>query len=137
MKDFDQARRARESADRRFVIAGQEFTYKAAVAPETLLEWNAAATRTVDLDEAQWLNLMDRVVLLVLEDGQEEKWRAVREPGAAHPLNINDLTEVMNYLITEATARPTGEPIGSSNGSATTETASREESSAPAEASTA
>jgi hypothetical protein len=44
MKDFDVERRKREEADRTFVIGGETFAYRAAVAPESILSWSEFAS---------------------------------------------------------------------------------------------
>lgn len=137
MKDFDEARRIREQKDRSFVLSGQTFTYRAAVAPEAILAWSDAVTGNAELTEAEWLHMFDQTVLAILDADQEEKWRAARSIDAPHPLNLDDIRAVMRWLIGEATGRPTGEPQGSSDGSQTTEIQSRAESSPPAELSKA
>lgn len=132
MKDFDAARKQRETTERSFTIGGQEFTYRAAVAPEALIDWNEAATGAKKLTEREWLELFDATIVLILDEGQEETWKTVRNPRAEHPLNLEDIREVLAWLIEQATGRPTGEPSGSSSGSSTTETESKDESSSPA-----
>jgi hypothetical protein len=140
MRDFDEERRTREAADRRILIGGHEFTYKAAVAPEVIVTWNKAATGELDLSEDAWLKLFDETILAILDGGQEEKWRGVRSPEAPHPLNIGDLRALLRFLIEEATGRPTTPPSDSSPGGGATETTSRDGSSsqeaAPSDTST-
>lgn len=134
MRDFDEIRREREQRDRSFRIGGEEFTYKASVAPEVLVRWNSAATAELELTETEWLELFDETTLAILDPGQQEKWERVRAVGGDHPLNIGDMRAVIQFLIEEATGRPTGPPAGSSPGGDSTETGSRGESSSPAEA---
>lgn len=42
-KDFDVARKAREDADRSFIIGGETFVYRPAVAPEAIMSWTEFA----------------------------------------------------------------------------------------------
>lgn len=130
MKDFDQERRQRHETDRRILIGGREFTYKASVAPEIVLRWNKAATGELgELTEEDWLKLFDDTTVALLDDGQEDSWREIRDPNGHDPLNLGDMRAVLTYLMEQATGRPTGEPSGSSPGSPTTATSSKDESS--------
>jgi hypothetical protein len=125
VKDFDEARRERESYDRSFVIGGTQFTRRIAVAPERVLNWNKAGAGELELDEQGWLDLYDETVLALLEPGQEDKWAAVRSPDLEHPLTGTDLTNLIRWLFTEMAGRPTGRSSDSSpgpNGTATTST---------------
>lgn len=45
MRDFDEARREREQADRSFTIGGQQFVFRAAVAPEAIMAWTEYGNR--------------------------------------------------------------------------------------------
>lgn len=139
MRNFDEeARKERLEADRSFIIGGQEFYYRASVAPEVLLDWNDIVTGKVDSSDTRvWVEMYDRTTLAMLAPGQEEKWAAVRSADVENPLNISDVREVFYFLLEKATGRPTGEPQGSSDGSSQNGTASKDESSQPAEALTA
>lgn len=193
MKDFDEARKAREEADRSFRIGGENFVYRAAVAPESLLAWsefssvgdkeaadlNAAraalaavrAQRPADLaddatDEAklqyasdmqrheqkvaeftervaekqakltevtksehEWLEIIDETVMTAIEPEYHDAWRKVRNVDMAHPINLADLQELLQWLMEQVTSRPTGEPSGSSPSPVTTGTSSTDGSS--------
>ncbi len=125
MKNFDEARAEREKRDRSFQIGGESFTYRPAVAPETILRWSQMTGGEIpDLTEQQALDIFDETVLAFLEPNQEEKWASIREPDVAHPLNVADLRELVAWLFEEQTGRPTGPPSDSSGGPATTETPS-------------
>lgn len=50
-KDFDVERKKREDADRSFKIGGEQFVYRAAVAPESILSWSEFASAG-DLEQA-------------------------------------------------------------------------------------
>lgn len=139
MRNFDEeARKERLDADRSFVIGGETFYYRAAVAPEVVLDWNDIVTGKVDSSDTRvWVEMYDQTTLAMLAPGQEEKWKKVRSADVEHPLNISDVREVFYFLLEQATGRPTGEPQGSSDGSSQNGTASKDESSQPAEALTA
>lgn len=137
MKDFDEARRIREATERTFRAGGEEFHYKAAVAPEVILHWNQATSGEMpELGEEGWLDLYDETVLAILSTGQQEKWASVRDPLAEHPLNIGDLRAILQWLIVEATKHPTGGPSGSSTGTERTGPESKGGSSSPVAPST-
>lgn len=132
MRDFDQERRIREETDRRIKIGGKEFTYKASVAPEVVLAWNSAATgETEGLTEARWLELFDETILAMLDPGQEAAWAEIRDRNSAHPINLADLRDVLQFLMEQATGRPTTPPSDSSPGGGRTAETSRDESSSP------
>jgi hypothetical protein len=118
VKNFDEARGEREKRDRSFQIGGEEFTYRAAVAPEAILHWSKMTGGEIpDLTEEQALEIFDETVQAFLEPGQSEKWEKVRNPNAKHPLNIGDLRDLVSWLFEEQTARPTTPPSDSSDGS--------------------
>lgn len=130
MKNFDEARREREQRDRGFQIGGEDFTYRPAVAPEAILNWSKMTGGEMgdDLTEEAALSIFDETVVAFLEPGQDEKWAKVRDPKAAHPLNISDLRELVSWLFEEQSGRPTEPPSDSSDGpgSPTTGTPSTE-----------
>lgn len=123
MKDFDAARREREKRDRSFTIGGQEFTRKVGLRPEELLLWNEATSGEKVPTEKEWIDVYDETVLAMLEPGQEDKWTQVRAD-QANPLTVHDLLELIKWLLTELSGRPTGQPSDSSDGLDSTETTS-------------
>jgi hypothetical protein len=127
VKDFDEARTARQARERTFRIAGREFAYRASVAPERLIAWDQRG----DAAGQDFLDIIDETVVAFLEPGEEASWREVRDPGAANPLNIGDIVDVIQWLFEEQVARPTGPPSGSTNGHASTVTPSTAASSSP------
>lgn len=52
MKNFDEARKIREDADRSFVIGGETFVYRPAVSPEAIVGWTEFAG-SADKEQAQ------------------------------------------------------------------------------------
>lgn len=135
MKDFDEARRARLERDRSFQIGGQVLTYRPAVPPEALLAYNKAITGEVTATEEEWISIYDETILSMLEEGQEDGWKIVRDPKAANPLNVQDLNELLQWLLEEQTGRPTGQPSDSSTSSGGNGTQSKADSSSPGAAS--
>jgi hypothetical protein len=157
------SRNERATRERWFTIGGESFTYRASVTPEATLRWSKLVNREYrveevlrdghgtpllkdgkpimhivsDLSEAEALQIFDETVLAFLEPGQEEKWRAVRSPDNPNPLNLADLTALIEWLFEEATGRPTQPPPASTagpGGGGTTSTGSSPPPTAPAEA---
>lgn len=123
MKNFDEERRGRLEADRSFILGGETFTYKASVAPETVLRWSQLTGGEIpDLTEVEAIAIYDETVLVFLEEGQNEKWAKVRDPEHEFPLSIGDLRKLIRHLFEVTSDRPTGRPSGSSTGSGTAET---------------
>lgn len=129
MKNFDEARAERAERDRSFAIGGETFTYRASVAPEALLAWNEAAGGEVEVGEREWLKLFDETISAFLEPGQDEKWAEVRAPERDDPISIEDMTELVRWLFSETTHRPTGQSSGSSDSADDSGTSSKESSS--------
>lgn len=73
------------------------------------LEANAGA----NTGEGEFIRLLDDTVSAIIEPEYEQQWRAVRSPGAVHPLNIEDLQSLMEYLVAAVVGRPTGAPSDS------------------------
>lgn len=131
MKNFDELRVHRSERDRSFQIGGETFTYRPSVAPEVMASWNEAVTGEVALGEREWLKLYDATILGLLESGQEEKWAAVRAPGVALPINLADLSTLMEWLLAEQSGRPTERPSDSTQTDGPTGTESTDTSSPP------
>lgn len=136
MKNFDEARKEREQRDRSFQIGGEDFTYRPAVAPEAILRWSqmTGGEMADELTEEQALAIFDETVVAFLEPGQEEQWAKVRDPEAAHPLNISDLRELVSWLFEEQTGRPTEPPSDSSDGPESPGTGTRSTGGSPLQA---
>lgn len=102
MKDFDLIRLEKVNSDRTIKIGGEEFTFKAAVAAEDWAAWIDGGSTT----QAEYLVEMDTFVLAALEPGQEDKWRAVRDPSADFPLSKDDIQEVIVHIVEVVVGRP-------------------------------
>lgn len=130
------SRNGRVDRDRTFVVGGQTFTYRPSVAPESIKRWSqmsggeftlkdddgrpildAEGQPQSTLTEDEALSIFDSTVLAFLEEGQEDKWKTVRDPNAAIPLNLTDLQALIRWLFEEQSGRPTTPPSGSTNGS--------------------
>lgn len=149
----------RADRDRRFTIGGVEFTYRSSVTPEATLKWSKLVNREYrveevlrdgqgtpllddekkpilhivkDINEEDALRIFDETVLAFLEPGQEDNWRAVRSSDHDNPVNLADLTALIEWLFEEATGRPTQPPPASTSGSAPAGTTSTESSPSPA-----
>lgn len=130
MKNFDDHRRARATAEEReFKIGGEQFRCKAAVRPETIAPFDDIQDETPVLET---LALVDSIVVGMLEpdDDAELRYRALRAR-EADPLTVDDLLELVGWMIEKVTGRPTVLPGGSSAGPGTTGTNSTEGSSSP------
>lgn len=121
MKDFDTRRKERAERDRGFTLGGESFVMKAGVRPEVLAAYEAidvAATPEAKLAQ------MDGMVLdfLETEDGAaEERWRKVRSI-EENPVTLQDIQDVIEWMIEAQTGRPTGQPSASTDGPGATVT---------------
>lgn len=111
MKDFDAKRKARMDRDRSFKIGGEEFTMRAGLRPEVLIPWEQLTEET---SAAEVLQILDSIVLDFLEPygDSHDRYRALRER-VEEPITLQDLQELVEWLIAEQTGRPTGQPSSS------------------------
>lgn len=86
----------------------------------------ANATRKT---EEQWLGLIDDTVLSIIEPDYVDDWNAVRDPNVVHPLNLQDLQDLIEWLVSQVVGRPTTPPSDSSPSPSTPETSSTDDSS--------
>lgn len=134
--NFDTKRRERLQRDRTFIVGGETFEYRPAVAPEAILRWSKmtggdyvlrdeeGAPRLDSrgdpisvLSEEDAIGIFDETILAFLEPGQDEKWRKVRGADVQNPLNVGDMTEIVHWLFREQSGRPTGPSSASTPGS--------------------
>lgn len=137
MKDFDEARAEREARERTFKIGGEEFTFRPAVTPEALLAYNSAITGEVTPTEQEWIALYDQTIVALLDPGQDDRWLHVRRGDAPNPINVSDLTSLLEWLLEQQVGRPTGPPSDSSTSSGGNGTGSKAKPSPTVEASAA
>lgn len=67
-----------------------------------------------NLSETKALEIYESTILAFLEPGQEERWTDARDPNAANPINLKDLTDLITWLFEETSGRPTGPSSSSS-----------------------
>lgn len=72
------------------------------------------AVSTTGTGEQEWIQLLDDTVESIIEPEYHDAWRKVRSPDAVHPLNIEDLQALMEWLVERVVSRPTGQPSVSS-----------------------
>ncbi len=114
MHDFDKDRAVRLTADRHFRIGGEEFEYRPGVAPEAIVRWSDMSAET---PESEAIQIIDDTVIALLETGQDEKWKKVRDPNLANPLVADDIVGVIRWILEQQSGRPTSLSPDSSTGS--------------------
>lgn len=125
MQDFDLERRRRIAAPRTFKIAEQEFTRVSGARPETLLAWseltgNDGADRPADGERA--IELMDRLMRDLLVPESAARWAALRAV-VDDPLTIQDINDVVQWVVLGVMGRPLASSVSSADGSETTPSA--------------
>lgn len=132
MKDFDTSRAARRRSEdqRTFKLAGETFIMKNGVRPEALAGFDAITPDSPIIDMmAAW----DELFLAMIEDRDgeaERRYRALRD-STVDPLTLEDLDEVVLWMMEEVGGRPTGSSSDSSDGREQTGTSSTDASSSP------
>ncbi len=130
MKDFDVERHKRneerkeQMGERTFVLCGETFTYRPWVSYTVL----GKIATTNDLEGAELIDSYEKVVLDLLEPGQEERFLAVARNNE-DPLTFADLSDLANWLTEVQVNRPTLAPSPSMPGALPTSTPSTEDSS--------
>lgn len=104
IKDFDKERAKRPREQVGFAIGGKTFKGVTAVAPEII-----TLLATV-VDDADAVEKADDVVLGCLPEAEHEAWREVRAVRGDDTITLDDLLEVVRYLVEAHTARPTESP---------------------------
>jgi hypothetical protein len=118
MKDFDTERLATIEKDRGFHIGGRDFVYRVGVRPEVLARYFDGSPTA---DNAETLRIYDETVFAFLDEeampNQKEAWTDIREVEGKTAITLADIKGLIDWLIEEQAARPTGLLSGSSNGS--------------------
>jgi hypothetical protein len=117
MKNFDAERLALTERDRSFQIGGREFTYRVGVRPEVLARYFDGSPTG---DNMETIQIYDETIVAFLDPdvpGQEEAWKAVRAVEGKDAITLADIRTLIEWLIGEQAARPTGPLSDSSNGS--------------------
>lgn len=131
MKNFDESRQARRRTDeqRSFTIGGETFMLKHGVRPEALAVFD---TITEDSSIIDTMGAWDTLFRELVEDTDDAHARYQRlRDDATDPLDLDDLQELVEWMMEQVTGRPTGSPSGSTDGRATTGTPLTVASSSP------
>lgn len=131
MRNFDDSRkksRASEEA-RTFVLGGETFVLRPAIHPEALEDYDRI---TPESTIKETLDIVDELILNMIDtrDDSHERYHRVRS-NRNDPITIDDLQELVQWMVEMQTARPTGQPGDSSPGQSSTATESTVESSSP------
>lgn len=129
MRDFDKERQVRNERNRQFKIGGETFTAKSGVRPEVLAAYEDISTD--DTTAVQILAVIDEIVLGLIEntDDAHARYQTLRARDE-DPVTLEDLQEVVQWLIQEQTGRtPTRQPSPSGDGPKETETILTDDSS--------
>ena len=120
MKDFSY-----NGVDRQFKVEGETFTWRP-VRPEEQSELaDILSKEGPDSEDPnyQW-KLMDRQVLLFLEEEGHERWRELRSR-SENAVTIGQLLDIVSWLVEVQSDRPTEQPSPSSPGRGKTEASSK------------
>lgn len=131
MKDFDKDRLAKRASEesRTFQLGGEVFVAKRSVHPSVLTAYDAI---NADTKISTTLEIVDDVILQMIEDrdGAHGRYLDVRA-NQDDPVTVDDLLELVKWLLEAQTDRPTGQPSGSASGQTRIETSSTGVSSSP------
>lgn len=117
MKDFDTERALRVERDRTFKLGGRTFTRKAGVKPEALTEYEDMPD---DVSAQDAVAIMDRTLLAFLIPEDHASFNEMRSEEAENEVTVDDLADLVRWLIAENTGRPTSKPSPSSDGAGQT-----------------
>ncbi len=121
-KNFDIGRKARAKTeeDRTFILGGETFVAKDGVHPSALAAYDRI-TEAAGVMET--LSTVDDLILAMVEDrdNAHARYRVVRD-NTEDVVSVEDLLELVKWLVELQTGRPTGQPGDSSLGPQSTET---------------
>lgn len=129
MRNFDEERtkQAETTADARtFVIGGVTLRARAFVAPEAVDALTHEGHESV-------ADMYDAWICELIEKADVPKWKKLRK-SADPPLNLQNLEDLVVWLIEVAAGRPTVRPSSSRRGPEPSEATSKAPSSSPARA---
>lgn len=111
-KDFDTARRERQQSitedDRTFTLGGHRFVALREVHPSALVGYDSITTES-SLEET--LEIVDDTILNMIEDRDGSHGRYVEIRASRDDIiTVEDLLEVVKWLMESQTGRPTGPP---------------------------
>ena len=116
MKDFNNLL----ASERKFTVQDQVFSWRD-VRPEVLTTFETDTNG--DDPNAVW-DLMDRQILLFIEDDQHDAWKALRAR-EDKPVTIGQMNAILTWLMEEQTGRPTEQPSPSAPGRGRTAASSK------------
>lgn len=127
--NFDEERAKRKALPNTFTLAGETFTFKRGLRPETFEEY-VKEYAEMGSDDPKSLEIVDRTITNFLDgDAEAERWKDVRAQ-EDDAITAGDMRKVLIWLIEEqADNRPTEASSLSGNGDAPTGTRSTESSS--------
>ena len=138
MHDFDIDREHRYEGDRKFKIGGEEFQHRAGVRPELQQAWEEMPPETRG---SEALKITDELIMAWLDVDADptgpDRWRKLRERDT-DPITTRDINNLVVWLYTQSTRRPTEPPSSSEDGRGETgQTSTATSSTEPVAASTA
>lgn len=114
--DFDIGRQSRRRTreDRTFKLHGEYFTVRSGVRPESLAGFDGFND---DASIAESMGAVDQMFRLMVEPDElaHERYDTIRAD-EVDPLTVEDLREVVEWMLEVATGRPTGSPSASTDG---------------------
>jgi hypothetical protein len=131
-KDFDATRkRALLPEQREFVIGGETFRVKGRVRPEAIAPFDLIEDEN---SPTRILEIVDGIIIDLIESENDAagRWHQVRAVTDENELiSLEDLMELVQWMIEVVAARPTSQPGGSSPGPGATGTSSTANSDSP------
>lgn len=129
MKNFDEKRAQRQAIDRHFQIGGEQYVARVSVRPEKLSPYEQLKESD---DITETLKIIDELIIAFIETGNDAhaRYRAMRER-EEDAVGVEDLQDLVEWLMEIHTGRPTVPPGGSTESPGTTGTASTDDSSSP------
>lgn len=110
MKDFDQGRKARKKTreERTFVLHGETFVARNALHPDVLSEYDGIDEND---NASVILATIDNMIVEMIEpdDDAAVRYTAIRVD-REDPVTLEDLMDLVKWVIEVQTGRPTGQP---------------------------
>lgn len=124
MKDFDKERKARQwpAAERTFLLGGETFVAKTGIHPSQFAGYDNIETAE---GVKETLAIVDDLILAMIEPDDDSHGRYLQiRANMDDPITVEDLLELVKWLVEIQTGRPTGPPSASAPGQASTGTVS-------------
>ncbi len=131
MKNFDEARAAKRASedDRTFQLGGETFVALPSVHPDVLAAYDKIKPET---SITETMEVVDEVIIQLIDprDDSAGRYTSIRA-NKTDPLSVDDLLELVKWLMAQQTGRPTGQSSDSGSGLTSTETSSTDDFSSP------